>query len=879
MTRHDDRAGAIDRAVEQIRNHRLPADEVEEMSRRVWSRVTRRDGAAMTVDDLGPIRGCADYQALIPALLDETLSRSRRLLLESHLRECVPCRKALHAARRGAPAPAAAVEEKPSRRPAGRWALAAVLAVGIAVALYWLTGLRSLEGQAAVVEASSGEIYRVAESSTEALSDGAALEYGERIRTAAGGSALLRLDDGSLVEVRERSWLALRGDRRGTTVALERGGVLIEAAPQREGHLYVATGDCLVAVTGTIFSVNHGTKGSRVSVIEGSVSVDAGGVERRLEPGEQTVTHSSLAPIPVAEDIAWSRDVDRYIELLGEVAALRRALVEEVPRPDLRYSSRLLERVPVETSFFVALPNLAETIAEADRILRQRVAESQLLSEWLESRGGAGRFDRELAGITQRLAEFGGYLGDEVLVTARLKELGGAGRDVGRPLVLAELRDAAGLRRFVESEMVQNGHPGSVVFLEPAGAMPPEGAELYVWTSEDTLLAAPELATLRQALGAADRAESFVDTAFGHRIRDAYAEGAGVLIAADLGHFGAAEAIDGPTAETLEATGLAAAEHLVVEQKWIGGRTQHRAVLGFDGARRGMAAWLAPPGPMGSLEFVSPDAKFAAAVLLVDPAVLVDDVMRWAARDGESPQVDLQEVLGVDLERDIAVSFGGEVAVAIDGPLLPEPSWKLILEVYDPDRAIWVLRQVVEAANSARAEKGLEPITLSQEQVGGRVVWSLEGPRTVALTFEGGYLVMAPNRALLDRALRYRSSGYTLASSARLRGLLPTDGRDNFSALFYQDAIGLLEPLAERIAARDLNQEQRRQLAALAAESGPSLGYAYGEPERIVFAASSTMSLLDAGLPALLGFERPFDLDGIVQSMVGSTGVTTESEG
>ncbi|MDX1643688.1 MAG: FecR domain-containing protein [Thermoanaerobaculia bacterium] len=879
MTRHDDSAGALDRAVEPIRNHRLPADEVEEMSRRVWSRVTRRDGAAMAVEDLGPIRGCADYQALIPALLDETLSRSRRLLLESHLRECVPCRKALHAARRGAPAPAAAVEEKPSRRPAGRWALAAVLAVGIAVALYWLTGLRSLEGQAAVVEASSGEIYRVAESSTEALSDGAALEYGERIRTAAGGSALLRLDDGSLVEVRERSWLELRGDRRGTTVALERGGVLIEAAPQREGHLYVATGDCLVAVTGTIFSVNHGTKGSRVSVIEGSVSVDAGGVERRLEPGEQTVTHSSLAPIPVAEDIAWSRDVDRYIELLGEVAALRRALVEEVPRPDLRYSSRLLERVPVETSFFVALPNLAETIAEADRILRQRVAESQLLSEWLESRGGAGRFDRELAGITQRLAEFGGYLGDEVLVTARLKELGGAGRDVGRPLVLAELRDAAGLRRFVESEMVQNGHPGSVVFLEPAGAMPPEGAELYVWTSEDILLAAPELATLRQALGAADRAESFVDTAFGHRIRDAYAEGAGVLIAADLGHFGAAEAIDGPTAETLEATGLAAAEHLVVEQKWIGGRTQHRAVLGFDGARRGMAAWLAPPGPMGSLEFVSPDAKFAAAVLLVDPAVLVDDVMRWAARDGESPQVDLQEVLGVDLERDIAVSFGGEVAVAIDGPLLPEPSWKLILEVYDPDRAIWVLRQVVEAANSARAEKGLEPITLSQEQVGGRVVWSLEGPRTVALTFEGGYLVMAPNRALLDRALRYRSSGYTLASSARLRGLLPTDGRDNFSALFYQDAIGLLEPLAERIAARDLNQEQRRQLAALAAESGPSLGYAYGEPERIVFAASSTMSLLDAGLPALLGFERPFDLDGIVQSMVGSTGVTTESEG
>ena len=43
------------------------------------------------------------------------------------------------------------------------------------------------------------------------------------------------------------------------------------------------------------------------------------------------------------------------------------------------------------------------------------------------------------------------------------------------------------------------------------------------------------------------------------------------------------------------------------------------------------------------------------------------------------------------------------------------------------------------------------------------------------------------------------------------------------------------------------------RLEALTAESGPTLGYAYGEPERIVFAASGTMSLLEAGLPGLLG--------------------------
>src|SRR5262245_3150548 len=49
----------------------------------------------------GAIAGCAGpsgYQALIPARLEGTLDSARALLLDDHVRECIPCRRALMAA-------------------------------------------------------------------------------------------------------------------------------------------------------------------------------------------------------------------------------------------------------------------------------------------------------------------------------------------------------------------------------------------------------------------------------------------------------------------------------------------------------------------------------------------------------------------------------------------------------------------------------------------------------------------------------------------------------------------------------------------------------------------------------------------------------------
>src|SRR5208337_5304921 len=160
----------------------------------------------------------------------------------------------------------------------------------------------------------------------------------QEIRTADGSSSVIRLADGSSIEMSRRTDLWISRGWRGTTIHLERGKIIVRAAPQRHGRLYVATRDCLVSVKGTIFAVEEGTKGSRVSVIQGEVEVEQGRKTQFLHSGEQVSTEADLTPVPVTDAVAWSRNSGEYLALLSEFAALHKQL-EAIPGPAPRYDS------------------------------------------------------------------------------------------------------------------------------------------------------------------------------------------------------------------------------------------------------------------------------------------------------------------------------------------------------------------------------------------------------------------------------------------------------------------------------------------------------------------------------------------------------------
>jgi len=869
----------LDRAASQIKSARPDPEVAEDAARRVWDRLEKSAAQAPPLE-IGEIRGCEDYQALLPAFLAGTLPEARRMLVEDHTRSCVPCRKALKSLRDGRPlsAPAPFRRAANQNRTLRRFLAAAAILAGIGFAsLLAMQFLPFSHGPSATaMTAEENSLFRVSRTAYLPIEEGEVIEEGERVRTGRTSGAVLRLGDGSLIELKERTELSIDEGRRGTTLQLERGSVIVEAAEQRERHLYVATDDCLVSVTGTIFSVNHGTKGSRVSVIEGEVRVDHSGEETVLEPGQQVVTHQSLIGVPVAEEIAWSRNVDGYIDILQELHALRRDLDQFVPRPGLRYSSRLVDLLPEETIFFGAVPNLSETLAESFRVIRDRVEASPALSQWWEEQGGTGEFAEEAEEIIAKISHFGETLGEELVVAG---EIGGDG-DIAGPLVLAELDDGAALRAFVEEEMSEHGDGEHVVFLDdPFSAAPGGDDALYIWLGDDLAVASPRPEQIRAVAQIVLRGSpnTFVGSEFHASIAALYAEGAGILAGADLGRV-----IDHSQAQSegsfdapLEAMGFENVEHLLVEQKRHATGSEQRAVVTFADARHGMASWLAEPAPMGSLDFLSPETKFFTSFVFKDPVALTDDlenILGSAGSDGPAALFQLEQEFGVDLREDLAATLGGELTLAVDGPLLPAPAFKLVLEVYDPARFQWTLEQAIAEVNTELVAEGKDPLELELTDVGGRTFYAL--PSALGdfhYTFADGYLVAAPSRALVEQALRYRDSGYGIVQSPRFVSALPTDGRDNFSALLYYDVGEFLQPLAERLAeGQELTDAQRQALEELRGDSSPMLAYAYGEEDRLIFAASHTTDFLSSGLLSLVGLSDPTGLGQLLGSLSGS---------
>ena len=172
----------------------------------------------------------------------------------------------------------------------------------------------------AVVEATGGTLSALSDGVWRPLRYGDVITAFQAIRATGLGGAMLALADGSRIEVRSESELLIEREDDGLGIRLQEGGIIVSAAKQKNGHLYVRTKDITVAVVGTVFAVNAADDGARVTVIEGEVRVREGASETTLRPGEQVSTSPTLAARPLSAEVAWSRNSDAYRTILAAFA-------------------------------------------------------------------------------------------------------------------------------------------------------------------------------------------------------------------------------------------------------------------------------------------------------------------------------------------------------------------------------------------------------------------------------------------------------------------------------------------------------------------------------------------------------------------------------
>jgi uncharacterized protein (TIGR03435 family) len=186
-----------------------------------------------------------------------------------------------------------------------RWPAVAVIAAAIALAV--LVPPRILQSAPAVLEDGQGKRD---------------VQYGDVVRPRGDASAMLSMADGSRVEMRSDAELSLeRGDNGGTRIHLNRGGVIVDAAAQQDGNLYVQTKDMMASVSGAVSLVKSEEQGSRVTAIGGEVRVQQGATEKMLRPGEQMTSNPRMESLSVKEEVSWSREALAHLAVLQQAAA------------------------------------------------------------------------------------------------------------------------------------------------------------------------------------------------------------------------------------------------------------------------------------------------------------------------------------------------------------------------------------------------------------------------------------------------------------------------------------------------------------------------------------------------------------------------------
>jgi len=749
----------LERALREMKEEDVDAGAIEAARARVWDTMT--NAANVT---------CAEFRQDFHAYLSRELGDNRRLLVEDHLSRCPGCRARI-AEMKGE----RQIVAMP-RRSSSRWvqwgAVAAAAALVLAIVYLGrdvIDGMMAPGGPRAAVVSANGGLYRLPAGS---LGTGAAIGEHESVRTGPGAHAVLRLADGSMVDVNERTELFVTAAWSGQTIHLQRGDVIVKAAKQRRGHLRVLTRDSIASVKGTVFAVSAGIGGSVVSVVEGSVAVNQPGREVLLSPGQQAASMPALET-SVATAVSWSPDAQYYLELLASVVKIEHEL--NFPA-ELRTNSGLLPYLPAGAIVFGTVPNPGLTIDRALFLAEEQSAQNATFGAWWNSEAG-----QQLRQMTERVQSVNPLLGDEIVFCA---SPGPDGEPV--PIVMARVQPG----RRAELSTALGG------LLAATGDESPASYSV----SDDLMVVSDSSSHLAWALAHLRQGAS---SPFAAAIGERYRRGIGWLIGIDAPPLVATTTED--DAPPIKLAGMIGTKYIFLEQRAPGGAVENEVTFAFQGARTGMGSWLADSGSGGAAEYLPVDALVAGYVSTREPLQLFEEFTAQITKadpDFEHSLATIEEKLGAGFVQNLTAALGTEAALALTGLSASGPTWVMASVAYNPAVIDSSIQKVVDTFNAELSpEDQGKRIVLEQESAGGRT-WSTLKPGGLPVgiiwTYDGGYLIAGSDRGVAERAIATRNGGSPLIWSPEFLGQLPSSAGLHPSAFAWlntKGALGILPAL------------------------------------------------------------------------------------
>ena len=828
---------------------------------------------------------CHELDDTLAEYLEGELAPAQTEALLAHLEQCPACRAEFEAYQRqeeqlgryfklrlGGALEARVVqsvqddlpEEALAARPAWRaWALRGVAALlfaalGLGAWTFYLSVVPRGHAVLATVAAAEGRVVLLEGGAP--LGPGAPLRQGERIKVPEGGYLALRLADGNILEARGGTQLALNDLPGQFQVAMNRGQVWahLNKKPKKPFHIQTAQLDAIAV--GTVFGVEEGLDRSVVTVARGTVEVKAGSVDTRVTAGGVYPSTGGAqgaafnAERPLAQRTDWSRYPEDLASLKQNAPAERRiALTVEAaatPAPPTPAAAapaapiaHLLDLLPVDTTAFLELSDWPGLMSEFHATAYPALLGQPAVQKWWASFHG-NQYLNEFAGEVHllELMNIAKLLDGQVDVAATRSGDGVLLADCASHEAEVQARlDAllSGQSQTTTTATVASGAP-------VAGAQAPiSAADLQklrerVWVGGGRLLVASSAELVRKTQAQLLKGEptGFAQSDFCRKVARNVTNPR-FIMAADLSQAFTVNDATGKSdeARALAFSGLPGLDTLIISPSFKGRGMNQAARLAFKDKRYGVLGWLGVPAPMRGFDFFSPDVHFFASAIVLSPRQMFYDYLVYLSTGADHAAHDDWRAW-FDQHQAFFDSFGHEVALGVDSPILPIPNIKVVIEVNDRAACEAQLDQIVEALKAKllasdrfcyREETDYKGIKLESLVVDGLVLiptWA----------FVDDFLVVGPGPEFVRNTIDVYQSKLSIAREPRLLALLPEQAETNFSLLVYQDVARSIPELLKSKLAPNLGGEAAAMipnLDFLERFRAPGIAYAYAQPSYV----------------------------------------------